>query len=70
MFRSIRSVPVVAVLTLFILFISSCSLLKFNIETQTTPLEPGMLKIRMQTHNFAREFFHEVMYAFYYEPGT
>ncbi len=49
-------------LLLFVLFFSGCSLLKFNIESQT-PLEPEMLKTRIMTHGYAKVFFHEIMMA-------
>jgi len=62
-FRNKRLLILVSLSLIFMLFFSSCSLLKFNIESQTKPLEPKMLKTRMQTHNFASAFFHEVMLA-------
>ena len=46
-----------------LLLFGSCSLLKVNIESQSTPLGPEKLKTRMHTHNYASAFFHEVMLA-------
>ncbi len=51
------------ILASVLLFSGSCSLLKFNIESQSTPLGPDKLKTRMHTHNYASAFFHEVMLA-------
>ncbi len=50
------------IVSIFLLF-SGCSLLKFNIESETTPLEPELLKTRLDVHNFGITFFHEVMVA-------
>ena len=50
-------------LALVILLFSGCSLLKFSIESDTTPLESEVLKTRMHVHNFGITFFHEVMVA-------
>ncbi|MCK5776019.1 MAG: hypothetical protein KAH25_07585, partial [Bacteroidales bacterium] len=41
----------------------SCSLLKFKIESDATPLGSDLLKTRMHTHKFAHTFFHELMIA-------
>ncbi len=49
-------------LLLLVSLFGSCSLLKFNIESQT-PLEPEMLKTRIMTHGYAKVFFHEIMMA-------
>ncbi len=46
-----------------ILLLNSCSLLKFNFESDATPLDSELLKTRMQVHNFGITFFHEVMVA-------
>ena len=37
--------------------------MKLNIESEATPLGDDLLKARMQTHNFAKAFFHEIMLA-------
>ena len=41
----------------------SCSLLKFKIESDATPLGSDLLKTRMHTHKYAQAFFHELMIA-------
>ena len=45
------------------LALSSCSLMKLNIESDAAPLGEDLLKVRIRTHNFAKAFFHEVMLA-------
>ena len=63
MFSNKRIVFAGILLVSVILLFNGCSLLKFNIETETTPLEPEVLKTRMHVHNFGITFFHEVMVA-------
>ncbi len=50
-------------LVISVLFFSGCSLLKFNIESESTPIEPELLKTRLDVHNFGITFFHGVMVA-------
>ena len=50
-------------ISFILFFITGCSLLKFNIESESTPLGQEKLKTRMHTHNYAGAFFHEVMLA-------
>ncbi len=55
------------VITLLIVFsafvLNSCSLLKFSIESDNTPLEQDKLRTRMDVQNFGIVFFHKVMAA-------
>lgn len=37
--------------------------MKFNIDSNSTPLDSEMIKARMLTHNFANTFFHELVLA-------
>ena len=63
MFSNRGNLIVGVILASGLLFFGSCSLLKVNIESPSTPLGAEMLKTRMYTHNYANAFFHEVMLA-------
>ena len=59
---SIKKVFGAALIVLIAFIFHSCSLLKFNFESQT-PLEPELLKTRVMTHDFSKIFFHDIMMA-------